>query len=181
VGSINKYQYEKRRKQFMSFKEMPCEERYNRLYDNLMQLSAITLALAKDQGVIDKYIELSVDVQKKMIPDFLGKAAFKVLKTIAPGRAFNQLSNQFVYAMQRTHSLSEIELAKVSDREAIIRINNCPAVKRFRDVVEKTGLDIDPRFMCEIESIIIPEIIKEFGISAVLDLVEDGCVLNVKL
>lgn len=165
----------------MSIKEMPCEERYDRLYDNLMQLAAITLTLAKDQGVIDKYIELSVDVQKKMMLGFLGKAAFKALKTIAPGRAVRQLSEQFIYAMQRTHALSEIELTKVSDREAVIRINNCPAVKRFRDVVEKTGLDIDPRFMCETESIIIPEIIKEFGISAVLELEEDGCVLNAKL
>ena len=116
-----------------------------------------------------------------MMPSFLGKAAFKALKTVAPGRAFNQLSNQFIYAMQRTHALSEIELTKVSDREAVIRINNCPAVKRFRDVIEKTGLNIDPRFICETESIIIPEIIKEFGISAVLELEEDGCVLNAKL
>jgi len=165
----------------MSIMEMPCEERYDRLYDNLMQLAAITLTLAKDQGAIDKYIELSVDVQKKMMSGFLGKAAFKMLRTISPGRAVRQLSEQFIYAMQRTHALSEIELTKVSDREAVIRINNCPAVKRFRDVVEKTGLDIDPRFMCETESIIIPEIIKEFGINAVLELEEDGCVLNAKL
>ena len=160
---------------------MPFEEKYDRLYDYFMQQTAITLALAKELGVIDKYIDLSVDVQKKTLPGFLGMTAFKMLRTIAPGRALNQITDQFIYAMQRTHDLSNIELTKISDREAEIRINNCPAVKRFRDVVEKTGLDIDPRFMCETESIIIPEIIKELGIRAVLELEEDGCVLNAKL
>lgn len=165
----------------MVIKEMLLEKRYDRLYDNLMQLAAITHTLAKDLGTIDKYIDLSVDVQKKMLPGFLGMTAFKALKTIAPGRAFDQLNDQFIYAMQRTHPLSEIELTKVSDRVAIIRINNCPVVKKFRDVVEKTELNIDPRFMCETETKILPKIIKEFGIDLVLELEENGCVLNAKI
>lgn len=165
----------------LSIKEMPIEEKYDMLYDYLTQQTAITLALAKELGATDKYIDLSVDVQKKMLPGYLGMAAFKMLRTIAPGRAVSQLSDQFVYAMQRTHALSDIELTKVSDREVIIRINNCPAVNKMREVIEKTGLDIDPRFMCETESKTLPEVIKEFGISLVLDVEEDGCVFNAKL
>lgn len=165
----------------MSIKEMPFEERYDRLYDYMMQQTAITLSLAKDLEAIDKYIDLSANVQKKTLPGFLGMATFKMLRTIAPGRALNQLTDQFIYSMQRTHALSEMELTKVSDREAIVRIKNCPAVNRLRDVVEKTGLDIDPRFMCEIESYTLPEVIKEFGIDLVLELEENGCVFNAKI
>ena len=88
---------------------------------------------------------------------------------------------EFIYAMQRTHALSNIELTKVSDRKVVIRINNCPAVRRFREVVEKTGLDIDPRFMCEVETRTLPEVIKGFGIDLSLDLEENGCLFNAKL
>ena len=165
----------------MSIKEMPFEEKYDRLYDYFMQQTAITLALAKELGAIDKYIDLSVDVQKKTLPGFLGMTAFKMLRTIAPGRALNQITDQFIYAMQRTHELSNIELKKVSDHEVVIRINNCSAVKRFREVVEKTDLDIDPRFMCELETHTLPELVKDFGVDIVLELKENGCVFNAKL
>ena len=83
----------------MSIKEMPFEERYDRLYDYFMQQTAITLALAKEMEAIDKYIDLSVDVQKKTLLGFLGMTAFKMLRTIAPGRALNQITDQFIYAM----------------------------------------------------------------------------------
>jgi len=141
---------------------------------------AINYALHKELGVLDKYYDLYMKVQKKMLPSLLG-IAFKVMKAITPGRAFKQAANQFVYTAQTSNPLSNIELTMVSDREAVIRTKNCVLLKKMRDVVKKAGLDIDPKFMCEDGSKTVPELLKEFGIDATMELEENGCITTAKL
>ena len=69
----------------------------------------------------------------------------------------------------------------VSDHEAVVRIKNCPVLKRQRDLVKKAGLDVDPRFLCEIDAKINPEVAKEFGVDLTFELEENGCTTTAKL
>jgi len=164
----------------MEIKEMPLEEKYDKLLDGYLENSIINYALLKELGAIDKGIDLSVKVGTKMLPSLVG-IAFKMLKTVAPGKAFNQLVDKYVYTMQGTMSLSDFELKRVSDREATVRVKNCPVLKRVRTLVEKTGLDIEPRSICELESRINQGIAKEFGVNIVTKLEENGCINIAKL
>ena len=161
-------------------KEMPLEERYDKLFDQYVLTEAMNYALHKELGVVDKYIDLSVKVWKKMMPSHLG-TAFKALKAIAPGKAFKQISDQTVYTRQMLIPPSNIELTMVSDREATVRTKNCPVLKKMRDVVKKAGLDIDPKFMCEMDARIIPEVVKGFGVDLTMELEENGCINKFKL
>jgi len=104
-----------------------------------------------------------------------------VLKAISPGKAFKQVTDQYVYTIQRFIPLSNIELTMVSDREATVRIKNCPILRRQRDLVKKADLDLDPKFLCEMDAKINAEVAKEFGVDLTLELEENGCVTRAKL
>jgi len=164
----------------LAIKEMPLEEKYDRLLDAYYLNIATLYALHKELGVGDKCIDWSVKVQKKMVPSVWG-VAFKLLKAISPGKAFGQVVDQYVYMMQTTQPLSGIELTKVSDREVTVRVKNCSVLGRMRDVVKKAGLDLDPRFMCEFEPKINREVAKEFGVDLTCKLEGNGCIHTAKL
>jgi len=164
----------------LAIKEMPLEEKYDRLLDAYCLNMATFHSLHKELGAVDKCIDWSVKVQKKMFPSFVG-VAFKALKAISPGKAFSQVSDQYVYTIQRFIPLSNIELTKVSDREVTVRIKNCPVLGRMRDIVKKAGLDLDPKFICELDPKINREVAKEFGVDLTCKLEENGCINTAKL
>jgi hypothetical protein len=164
---------------------MPIEERYDRLLDEYVLNTAMTYALFKELGVdeklgLDKSIDLSVKVDKKMLPSTLG-IAFKVLKAITPGTAFKKVIDQYLYTGQTWHPLSTLELTQVSDRDAVIRIKNCVLLKKTRELVKKVGLDIDPKIICERDAKYFPELLKEFGADITWELEENGCRCTAKL
>ena len=169
----------------MEIKEMPLEEKYDRLLDDYISITANVFALFKELGVdkelgLDKSVDLSAKVDKKMLPSTLG-IAFKVLKAVTPGKAFKQVTDRFLYTAQTWHPLSSLEVTKISDRDAVVRIKNCVLLKRMRDLVKKTGLDIDPKIICERDAKYFPEVFKEFGIDVAWELKEDGCLATAKL
>lgn len=164
----------------MEIKEMPIEEKYNKLMDMFSYSYLVDHALFKELGAEDKYLESYLEFQKKMMPSFFG-GLFKVMKTISPGKAFKQATDQFVNMMQIMVPPSNIELTRVSDREATVRVKNCPYLKKMRDLIKKAGLDLDPRFMCEIDAKTSPKLSKEFGIDMTVELEEDGCRYTAKL
>jgi len=169
----------------LSIKEMPIEERYDRLLDDYMSGTAMTYALFKELGVdkelgLEKNVALSVKMDKKTLPGYLG-IAFKVLKAITPGRAFNQALDSFLYHSQTWHPLSSLEVTKMSDREAVVRVKNCVLLKRMRDLVKKTGLDIDPKINCERDAKYFKELFKEFGVDVTWELEENGCRATAKM
>lgn len=159
---------------------MPLEEKYDKLFDSYILTEAMNYAFLEELGVLDKYYDFSAKLTKEIIPKYLG-IALKVFKTIAPGKALQQLTDQMVYNQQSTKPLSNIELTRVSDRETTMRIKNCPILKRTRDLVKKMGLDIDPKFICEKEVKISAEASKGFGIEVSMELEEDGCISTLKL
>jgi len=158
----------------LAIKEMPLEEKYDRLLDDYLLAIASGYALHKELGVIDKSNDLWVKVQKKMLPRVLGPV-FKLLKMLSPGRTFKQVMDQVAYLFQTEIPLSNIELSWVSDREAVLRIKNCERLRRLRELVKKTGLNIDPKKLCEIEYQTLKEIGKEFGVDVTWELEENGC------
>ena len=169
----------------MSIKEMPIEEKYDRLLDDYVSEVAKSFALFKELGVdmepgLEKSVALSTKMDKKTLPSYLG-IAFKVLKAITPGRAFNQILDSYLYHGQTWHPLSSLEVTKISDRDAVVKIKNCVLLKRARDLVKKTGLDIDPKIFCERDAKYFPKLFKEFGIDVVWELEENGCRATAKL
>lgn len=159
---------------------MPLEEKCDKLLDAYLLNVIGTYAFVKELGAVDKALDLSVKATAKMFPTRVGMA-FDILKAIAPGKAFNQLVDNYAYSLQTTLSPRDIELKRVSDREATLRVNNCPVLKRVRSLVKKTGLDIDAKSFCEVESKITQGAAKEFGIDMVTELEKNGCILNAKL
>lgn len=164
----------------MEIKEMPIEEKYDKLLDQYLLNEAKNYALHKELGVISKSTDFNVKVQKKMLPSYLG-TAFKLFRTISASRAFKSVVNQLMYTFQSTQPLSNMELTWISDREAVIRTKNCTNIKKMRDLVKKAGLDINPRFMCGIDTKTITELAKEFGVDTHMKLEENGCKMTMKL
>jgi hypothetical protein len=164
----------------LEIREMPLEEKYSKLLDDYVLLMVRNIALHKELGTLDKSRDLAVKVQKKMLPGFLGPS-FKLLKAIAPGKTFGKLIEQTAYNTQIWVPLSSMELSRVSDREAIARIKNCPILQRGKELVKKTGLNVDPKELCEGCAGITKEITKEFGVDATWEFTENGCTLTEKL
>ena len=164
----------------MGIKEMPLEEKYDSLLDSFILTMATDYALFRELGELDKYYDFSVEVRKRMLPSLLG-SAFKLFRAVAPSKAIKQVIDQYVYTQQTYLPMSNIELDWVSDREVIGRIRRCPSLKRLRRIVKKAGLDIDPRFHCEMEAKTLVELAKEFGVEATMELERDGCRFEGKL
>jgi hypothetical protein len=165
----------------LEIKEMPIEERYDKLLDDFLLDTATYYSIFKELGAEDKVIDLSVKVQKKMLPSILGGPVFSLLKILAPGRTFKQLSDTFMYTAQTWHPLSTLEVTDVSDRELILEVKNCVLLKRLRDIVNKTGLDIDPKFFCEKDVKYFSTLFKDYGVDVTINLEENGCKFLAKM
>jgi hypothetical protein len=164
----------------LAIKEMPLEEKYEKLLDNYLLIRATLLALHKELGSVDKYIDSLTRTQKNMVPS-LPAAAYKLLKTVAPGKAFNKLMDQQIYEMQVDMPLSKIEVNRVSDREITYRIKDCPHLKRKTELIKKASLDVDSKEMCEIEPKVMSGMAKGFGIDVAWRSEENGCFWTVRL
>ena len=164
----------------MAIKEMPLEERHDKLMDQYMLTELMSYALHKELGTMNKRNDLMLKVWKKMLPSYMG-IALKVMKTVAPSTTFKKLVNGFVSFGQVTMPLSNIESKWVSDREAVIRFKNCPFLSRGKELAKKAGLDIDPKEICKNDTKIMPKMFEEFGIEVTMELEETGCRATAKL
>ena len=122
----------------------------------------------------------AAEMQKKMAPSYLGPT-FKLLKTIAPGRSFKQLVEQYVYMMETTIPLSNLDLSWVSDREAVVTVKNCTIRQKMEDLVRKTGVNVDTKELCEMESQVNRKVVKDFGVNLAWQCTENGCKWTAKL
>lgn len=167
----------------MATKEMPLEEKYDKLYDFLALYYAASYTFNKEQGTEGKWPDYMAKVMGKMMPSFMGPVV-KLMTTVAPGRTFKQTVNQMMYTFQMEQPLSGLELSWVSDREAVVGYKNCEMLRRLRDVVKKAGLNIDPREVCrsEIAMHTSPEhMTKKLGMDLACELEENGCKWTMKL
>ena len=164
----------------MQFKELPLEERYDRLLDDLALSVVLSYAHAQEFETVDKLNDLFVMANKKMLPSYLG-VSLKFLKRIAPNKTFKKILEKFVNTyLQAFHSLSNITVTWISDREVTVDIN-CDFIKKMKNVVDRTGLNVDPRIWCKSESYIYSEAMKELGLDVILFPDKNGCRTIVKL
>jgi hypothetical protein len=104
----------------LSLKEMPVEEKHDKLLDQYILSGLMNFALQKEMGALDKRNAMMLKVYKKMLPSFLG-VALAVMKTVAPGTAFKKIVGGFVSLSQVMVPLSNMEVTWVSNREAVVR------------------------------------------------------------
>ena len=164
----------------MTIKEMPLEEKYEKIRDAYLLERATLYALHKELGIVDKCIESLVKTQKNMVPS-LPAATYKLLKTVAPGTAFNQLMDQQIYGMQMDMPLANIDVNRVSGREVTMRVKDCPSLERNGELIKKASLGVDPKELCEIEPKVMRGMAKDFGIDVSWQSEENGCLWTVKL
>ena len=164
----------------LTIKEMPLEEKYEKLRDAYMLDRVALYAVQKELGIVDKCIDALVKTQKNMVPS-LPAATYKLLKAVAPGTAFNQLVDQQIYGMQASTPLSNMEINRVSGREVTIKVKDCPNLKRRGELIKKMGLDVDPKEVCEIEPKVMKGMAEDFGIDVAWRPEENGCFWTVKL
>lgn len=163
----------------MALKEMSIEERYRILLDETQLIWLTNYAFNKERGILEDWQKYYIKVQKQSLRKQLGY--IKLLKKLAPGTTFRQLTERLVYALQRYMPLSHIELKWKSDKEAILKINNCPLLKRYKELINQANLDLDPNFVCDNDLKIYPMIAKEIGIELKYEFQENGCKLVGKL
>lgn len=159
---------------------MPLEEKYDRLLEQYLLYQLTNYTLIKELGTTNKYYNLLVKVNKKMLPSLL-RMAFKAIKTVAPLQAFNQLLDDFLYTLQMYLPLANIEVGRSSDSEAVIKVDNCPALKRMKELVKKTGLHIDPTELCAFEGRMFRELAEDLGVDLRSQIQKDGCMLTASL
>ena len=167
----------------MAIKEMPLEEKYDKIMDMMITLYAQTYAFNKEQGTVDKWLDHYVQVQNKMMPSYMG-AVMKLFKTLTPGRTFKQAVNQFMYVFQMEQPLSSLELSWISDREAAIRVKNCHFLRRSKEIIKKIGLYIDPKEICELENRAHTHpdhMSKKMGMDVYCTPEENGCTWTIKM
>ena len=162
---------------------MPDKEKHDKFFDTYMSEMAGTYSYHKKKGTVDKWLDSTLKVFSGSMPKFMGPI-FKLMKTISPGKSFKQTANQMLYMQQMMQPLSDIEVSWVSDRGITMRLKNCEILKRSKDLVKKVGLNIDPKFYCEIDqyrhnSPLHP--MQKFGIDLDCELEENGCKWTFKL
>jgi hypothetical protein len=167
----------------LEIKEMPIEEKYDKLLDFFSLYYATSYAFNKEQGTEEKWPDYLAKVMGNMMPSLMGSVA-KIMKTVAPGKTFRQSINQMMYMFQMEQPLSNLELTWISDREATIEMKNCEILKRMQEVVKKADLNIDTRELCKSEiamhmSPYHPS--RKFGMDLTGDLKENGCIWTFKL
>ncbi|MFX0204194.1 MAG: hypothetical protein ACFFCW_49485 [Candidatus Hodarchaeota archaeon] len=164
----------------LDFKEMSLQEKYDSLLESFIMTMAIDYALFEELGEDDRYLDMHVKVRKRMLPNLLG-AAFKLFKMVSPKRAVEQVIKKYAYTQQMYLTKTNIEIRWNSKGKVIGRIRNCPNLSKLKDILKKAGLDIDPRFHCEIELKVLKELAKEFGLDAYVEMEEKGCQFTAKL
>ena len=106
------------------------------------------------------------------------RVTFKAMKTLTPTKAFNRLVDDFVYTLQMYLPLANVEVEQ-KDSEASIKVNNCPALNKMKEIVKKTGLKVDPTEMCKFEGRMFEELADDMGVDLTSQVQENGCKLTV--
>jgi len=167
----------------LEIKEMSLEEKYDKLYDQYVMTDVIAWAFVKEMGLTDKYLDYSMKVFKKLMPSIMGYA-FKFIKTLSPGRAFKMFVDGILKDGQVTEPLSNTELVSLSDREVVIKTKNSVMLKKYRDIIKKTGLKLDLKEYLELGMEAGKGMFKEFGFEVSSDMShieEDEMTSTIKL
>lgn len=134
----------------ITVKEMPLEERYERLRHFFEMDHAVSYVTHKECGTVDKWVDKTVYAYSKMIPKYFNPM-IKAMAKLAPGMLMRQTFSNVLYADQMLQDLSEYEVSVLPENTVFIRFKNCARYKRIKKIVKDIGLNIDPREICEVE------------------------------
>jgi hypothetical protein len=167
----------------LEIEDLSLEEKYDKLYDSLILTDVMVMTFVEEKGLTDQYMDYQMKVMKKMMPSLMG-SAFKFLKALAPGRAFRMTIEGIVKDILITEPLSSIEIVSLSDREAEIKTTNSVQLKKYRDILKKTGLKLDLKEYWEIMNEAVKGMAKDFGADMTIDssqIEEDTYIFIIKL
>jgi len=134
-------------------KEMPIEEKWDRLHDFFTMDHAVSYKTHKRLGTVKEWVDDTVEAYGYMGPRFIGPMNEFIgkLDKLDPNVILKEAINRVLYSDQMMHDPSEYEVSEPEDGEITIRFKNCNRLKKQREIVEKANLGFDPREICEVE------------------------------
>ncbi len=135
-------------------KEMPIEEKWDRLHDFFTLDHAISYKTHKRMGTVQEWVDDTVDAYGKMMGRFMGPLANlmgKAAVKLSPNMILKQAINAVLYSDQIMHGPGEYEVSEPKNGEITVRFINCLRLKKQREIAKKCELGFDGREICEVE------------------------------
>ena len=137
-----------------NIKDMPIEEKWDRLHDFFTLDHAISYQTHKRLGTVQEWVDDTVEAYGKMMGRFMGPLAALMGRTAArltPNVVLKQAINAVLYSDQMMHGPGEYEVSEPKDGEMTVRFKNCLRLKKQGEIVKRCDLGFDPREICEVE------------------------------
>jgi hypothetical protein len=135
-------------------KEMPIEEKWDRVHDFFTMDHAISYYTHKRLGTVKEWVSDTVDAYSAMMGRFMGPLASLmggVAMKIAPNMVLKQAINAVLFSDQMMHGPGEYEVSEAKDGAITVRFKNCLRLKKQNEIVKKCNLPFEGREICEVE------------------------------
>jgi hypothetical protein len=135
-------------------KDMPVEEKWDRVHDFFTMDHAISYHTHKRMGTLKEWVSDTVDAYGNMMGRFMGPLAgvmSKAAMKIAPNMVLKQAINAVLYSDQMMHGPGEYEVSEPQDGTITIRFKNCLRLKKQNEIVKRCNLPFEGREICEVE------------------------------
>jgi hypothetical protein len=164
-------------------KEMPIEEKWDRLHDFFTMDHAVAYKTHKRLGTVKEWVDDIVDAYELMGPRFVGDIPelIEKLDTTDTNVIMEEIIKNVLFSDQMMHGPGEYEVSDAEDGEITIRFKNCLRLKKQREIAKKAELGIDGREICEVEKLILSHP-KQAERAAPIEIIweETGCVWTFK-
>lgn len=137
-------------------KDMPIEEKWDRLHDFFTMDHAISYKTHKRLGSVQQWVDDTVEVYGKMMGRFMGPIANlmgKAAVQLAPNVYLKQAITAVLYSDQMMHRPGEYLVSEPKDGEITVRFVHCLRLKKQREIAQKCDLGFDGREICEVEKL----------------------------
>jgi hypothetical protein len=135
-------------------KEMPIEEKWDRVHDFFTLDHAISYKTHKRLGTVQDWVDDTVEAYGKMMGRFMGPIAEvmgKAATKLTPNMVLKQAIYAVLYSDQMMHRPGEHEVSEVENGEMTVRFKNCLRLEKQNEIAEKCDLDFEGREICEVE------------------------------
>jgi hypothetical protein len=138
-------------------KEMPVEEKWDRLHDFFTMDHAVAYKTHKRLGTVKEWVDDIVDAYELMGPRFIGNMLefIEKLEEPDPDVIMKEAIKRVLYSDQMMHGPGEYEVSEPEGGEITIRFKNCLRLKKQREIAKKGELGFDGREICEVEKMIL--------------------------
>lgn len=131
-------------------KEMPIEEKWDRVHDFFTMDHMISYKTHKRMGTVQEWADAYGKMMGRLmgpLAEMMGKAATR----LAPNLVLKQAITNVLHNDQMMHGPGEYEVSDVRGGEITVRFRNCLRLKKQKEVVEQCAFDFDAREICEVE------------------------------